>query len=184
LDLKINGQNILKMRTVTMAFDPIEDRICMDAADFSGRVEKLWLSRRLLDRLVPALTKQLEQLDEPESESNSRAEIQSFAQEKAIVEKKEHSPIKGSSESKFWLVTSIQVGQKNNDFQLRFINEIEEAGQKFVKHKGVFTLAKPNLRQWLNAVFKIYQKAEWKTDSFPNWMDDTNSIGKSSITLN
>ena len=42
------------------------------------------------------------------------------------------------------------------------------------KKKAEFVLAISNLRQWLNALFKIYTKAEWDTKCFPNWIEDFN----------
>ena len=46
--------------TVTMQFDPLEDRIIMDCSNKSNDTQRLWLTRRLLNRLIPSLTDQLE----------------------------------------------------------------------------------------------------------------------------
>lgn len=184
MNLARDDQSVLIMRTVTMAFDPTEDRVFMDASDSAGQVERLWLSRRLLDRLIPALTGQLEKLVSFKDETISNAAIQSFAQEKAVLEKAEQSPISKNENSTTWLVTSVQVGQSNNKFQLRFVNEQGVAKEKTIRKRGVFTLEKPNLRQWLNAVFNIYKKAEWNTGVFPDWIDDSNSSAQPSLTIN
>ena len=69
--------DILIIFTVTMNFEPLEDRIAMNSSDKKGRVQRLWLSRRLLDRLIPTLANQLEM----NSDSQITAEFeQSFAQ--------------------------------------------------------------------------------------------------------
>ena len=47
------AQKTFAICTVTMSFNAIEDRIVMDSLDQSKKVERLWLSRRLLDRLIP-----------------------------------------------------------------------------------------------------------------------------------
>jgi hypothetical protein len=64
------------------------------------------------------------------------------------------------------------------------VNEQGVAKEKTIRKRGVFTLEKPNLRQWLNAVFNIYKKAEWNTEVFPDWVDDTNSSAQPSLTMN
>ena len=77
-------EKIFSIVTVTMQFDPLEDRLIMDCSDKSKNTQRLWLTRRLLDRLIPSLTDQLE--------VNSTNEIskeleQSFEQEKAEINK-------------------------------------------------------------------------------------------------
>jgi len=47
-----------------------------------------------------------------------------------------------------------------------------------------FILAISNLRQWLNAFYKIYKKALWDTAIFPNWMKDKEQVLKTKILLN
>ena len=55
-----DSQETFFISTVTMSFNPMEDRVVMDSSDKNEKVERLWLSRRLLDRLIPSLTDQLE----------------------------------------------------------------------------------------------------------------------------
>ena len=54
------SEKIFSIVTVTMQFDPLEDRLIMDCSDKSKNTQRLWLTRRLLDRLIPSLTDQLE----------------------------------------------------------------------------------------------------------------------------
>ena len=51
------AQETFAIHTVTMSFNAMEDRIAMDSADQKGQIERLWLSRRLLDKLIPTWTK-------------------------------------------------------------------------------------------------------------------------------
>ena len=52
------SEKIFSIVTVTMQFDPLEDRLIMDCSDKSKNTQRLWLTRRLLDRLIPSLTDQ------------------------------------------------------------------------------------------------------------------------------
>ena len=47
-----------------------------------------------------------------------------------------------------------------------------------------FDLAIPNLRQWLNALHKIYLKAEWETKAFPSWLNENNPKSGKNVLLN
>ena len=71
---------MFNIKTVTMKFDPLEDRLKMDCSDNYKNTQRLWLTKRLLDRLVPSVANQLE------AKSTNKISIeleQSFEQEKA-----------------------------------------------------------------------------------------------------
>ena len=73
-----------------------------------------------------------------------------------------------------WLVTSVNVNKSKHNFKLLFIEEQKiDIDEKLThQNKAEFDLAIPNLRQWLNALFKIYGEAEWGTNFFPSWIRD------------
>ena len=41
---------MFNIKTVTMKFDPLEDRLKMDCSDNYKNTQRLWLTKRLLDR--------------------------------------------------------------------------------------------------------------------------------------
>tara|TARA_A100001011_G_C14252663_1_gene818612 strand:- start:1002 stop:1532 length:531 start_codon:yes stop_codon:yes gene_type:complete len=159
--------------TVTMQFDPLEDRIIMDCSDKSKKTQRLWLTRRLLDKLIPRLTKEIEISS---INKNSSQLEQLFAQEKALINQKKTQAVKLNKSSPSLLVTSVQVGKSNSEFKLIFIDdrilELEMIKKENTKNKAQFDLAISNLRQLLNAFFKIYKKATWDTEKFPNWIEE------------
>ena len=159
---------------VTMQFDPLEDRIIMDCSNKSKDTQRLWLTRRLLNRLIPSIT---EQLEVNSSNKISKELEQAFAQEKAEIKKIKTKSVVLKKDNQSWLVTSVKVEKNKFEFKLLFINEngSETIGKDGNHKKAEFVLAISNLRQWLNALFKIYTKAEWDTKCFPNWIDDFNS---------
>ena len=106
--------------TVTMQFDPLEDRIIMDCSNKSKNTQRLWLTRRLLNRLIPSLTNQLE----VNSANKISKELeQAFAQEKAEVKKIKTKSVVLKKDNPSWLVTSVKVEKSKFEFKLLFINE-------------------------------------------------------------
>lgn len=173
-------ESIFAIHIVTMSFNPMEDRIAMDSSDQTGKVQRLWFSRRILDKLIPTLADQLE--------INSSQKIpteleQSLAQEKAEMDKQPSEAIKTESRNPSWLVTSIQVGRNKRKFQLVFLGENENEPTA-IKNQAKFNLAIANLRQWLNAVYKIYLKAAWETKAFPPWLNENSPKSNKPILLN
>ena len=172
--------NMLIIFTVTMSFDPIEDRIVMNSSDKKGKVERLWLSRRLLDKLIPTLTDQLEM----NSSNKIPTELeQSLAQEKAEIDKEKLEAVKIKGQNPSWLVTTIQIARNKNDFRLLFIGQ-NTTDDDFSSNQAKFDLATENLRQWLNAICKLYAKAEWDTKAFPLWIKENKSHSNKPILLN
>ena len=159
--------------TVTLQFDPLEDRIIMDCSNKSKNTQRLWLTRRLLNRLIPSLT---DQLEVNSANKISKELEQAFAQEKAEIKKIKTKSVVLKKDNPSWLVTSVKVEKSKFEFKLLFLNEkgLETVGKDGNQKKAEFILAISNLRQWLNALFKIYNKAEWDTKCFPNWIDNFN----------
>ena len=49
------------VQTFTARYDPIEDRICLNAVDATGAKQSIYLTRRLMDRIIPVVAKHLEE---------------------------------------------------------------------------------------------------------------------------
>ncbi len=169
------SEKIFSIVTVTMQFDPLEDRLIMDCSDKSKNTQRLWLTRRLLDRLIPSLT---DQLEVNSTNKISKELEQSFEQEKAEINKTKTESVKLLKNNPSWLVTSVKVGKNRQEFKLLFIEN------ENYQNKAEFVLAIPNLRQWLNALFKIYLKANWDTKFFPGWIDTDMSLSEEKPILN
>ena len=166
---------MFNIKTVTMKFDPLEDRLKMDCSDNYKNTQRLWLTKRLLDRLVPSVANQLE------AKSTNKISIeleQSFEQEKAEITKTKAKSVKLMKNNPTWLVSSVKVTKSKHNFKFLFIEEQKIDIDKKItyQNRAEFDLAIPNLRQWLNALFKIYKKAEWDTNFFPNWIKDKDKI--------
>ena len=155
--------------TVTIKFDPLEDRIIMDCYDPIKKTQRLWLTKRLLDKLIPKISNQLK----INSVNNISEELeQSFEQEKAELNQKETDPVELKEDFPSLLVTSVQVNKNKSNFQIIFHDERKLSNLKnnFI-NKAQFILAIANLRLWLKALLRIYKKADWDTKNFPSWLN-------------
>ena len=133
--------------------------------------------------MIPSLA---DQLEVNSANKISKELEQAFAQEKAEFKKIKTKSVLLKKDNPSWLVTSIKVEKSKYEFKLIFINEkgLETIGKDDNQKKAEFVLAISNLRQWLNALFKIYNKAEWDTKCFPNWIDDFNLKYEKKILIN
>lgn len=51
---------LLHVQTFTARYDPIEDRIFLNTVDATGAKQVIYLTRRLMDQIIPVLAKHLE----------------------------------------------------------------------------------------------------------------------------
>lgn len=147
------------LQRITTEYIAIEDRIRI-----SGEVEHaapvvVWLTQRLLQRLLPVLLQWLER----RGADIVRAEaMQSFAQQAARAELAPQAPVCGGAGSTTWLALSVDIAQSEQAVTLTFRGV---DGQD-----ATLTLAAKPLRQWLSIVHDAYIKAEWSVEVWPEWM--------------
>ena len=51
---------LFRIQTFTGRYDPVEDRLRLDAVDAAGGKQAIFLTRRLVDRVIPVLVSHLE----------------------------------------------------------------------------------------------------------------------------
>ena len=54
------GRALFRIQTFTGRYDPVEDRLRLDAVDAQGGKQAIFLTRRLVDRVIPVLVSHLE----------------------------------------------------------------------------------------------------------------------------
>ena len=115
----------------------------MDCSNKSKDTQRLWLTRRLLNKLIPSLTDQLEVTS---ANKISKELEQAFAQEKAEVKKIKTKSVVLKKDNPSWLVTSVKVEKSKFEFKLLFINEkgLETIGKDDNQKKAEFVLAISN----------------------------------------
>ena len=166
--------NMPEIQRMTTEYVEAEDRIrisgeCNLAAgdppsSENNKVTVLWLTQRLLCRLIPHVCKHLENARTP----NLQAEIQqSFAQEAALAALEPQAPVRIPSTSDAvalsYLIHEIDLTTTDNGLQLAF-----KDSRKIVV--GKTTMAAQPLRQWLQITFAQFKRAHWPLSIWPDWM--------------
>lgn len=150
------------VETFTARYDPIEDRMCLNAVDATGAKQAIYLTRRLMDQIIPAVAKHLE---EKTQKGVPAKVVQSMSQERVRqVRKAERplEPVQADLETPRWLCTTIQMKKQPTGLALTLIGGKSCAAQ--------VPLADPHLRTVLDILRASYVKARWDLCVFPDWL--------------
>ena len=156
------------LQRITTEYLEQEDRIRLTGERAHGGTVVLWLTQRLLNRLIPHLTTWLSRQITPASRIPSvraahQEAVQGFAQQAAVAQLAPEPPVQSSSPRAIWRVDSVDIAQGEAAVVLTFKGED--------KAQATLTLAAQPLRQWLGIVFAQYQRGEWPTTVWPGWME-------------
>ena len=151
----------------TTRYDQVEDRIKLLVETKAGEVQVLLLTRRLLNRLLPALLKGLAQAPAVQEVPRPQAQTaQRFAQAAAVSSITRQKDVVPSEETpqkeQAYLVSSIDLHRGKSNVTLDF-----KAGDQLLQS---VPLGEDGLRQWLNMVFRQYKAGEWAEPFWPKWM--------------
>ena len=150
------------LQRITTEYIDLEDRIRLSGETKNAAPVVVWLTQRVVQRLLPALLQWLER----QNADTSRAEIlHSFAQQAAEAELTPQTPVRAGAGSTAWLVLSVDIAQSDQAVSLTFRGA---DGQD-----ASLALAAKPLRQWLAIVHDAYLKAEWSLDVWPEWVRES-----------
>ena len=159
---------MLDLQRITTEYIDTEDRIRLAGEDDDGGAVVLWLTQRLLNRLLPHLFVWLDRqvpAGRTDYAATSQAEvIQSFAQQAAQAALEPQPPVQSKAQSSMWLVNSVDIA--SGDLGVMLTLKADEAG----RDSATLTLHDQPLRQWLGILHDQYQKAEWDMTVWPEWM--------------
>lgn len=158
---------------VTSQYVDFEDRIRLTGELEDGQRVILWLTRRLLDRLVPHLVGWLEQHepvapDAPVRSVARSSTYQSFEQEVAHHAFKPQPPVQARLGEPSWLVCTAELKSNPQVLRLTFKGRLALEQAQF--HPG-----QRALRQWLKVIHGAYLAAGWPTHVWPTWMHENTS---------
>lgn len=143
----------LELTRITTIYVDTEDRMGLVGEDEVGEHQKLWLTQRLLNRLVERLLGWLPQ---------SHEGIQEIAQQVAQAKHEPEHPVIASPECLDWLVQEIDLVPSQDVIGLVFKSESGE-------YVAMVRFNEISLRQWLDILFRQYQHAEWLGVDWPSW---------------
>lgn len=166
--------NIARIGRMTTQYREDEDRIRVlaeltDDQPCDPQVVSIWLSQRLLRRLVPVMTGWLQ-----DAERDVRnAGIQDFAQQQASAEKANEPPVTAPPGDS-WLVHEVDITRGEQAVALTF----KSAGDDAAK----LVLTEVQLRQWLGIVYAQCRQADWPLTPWPRWITpEAQSVGQSVV---
>lgn len=162
-------ENILKAERLTTEYVQHEDRIRLNLEDAEHQRATLWLTQRLLNRVIPALIKLLE---EETSGSPQAEEVQAFTQQRAQRGIEQEAPIAASEAA--WLVRRVDLTPSKQRMLLLFSDEAEQSAKLEVPRTA--------LRQWLSILRELYRRAEWNPDIWPDWLAPLSQTDETSKT--
>lgn len=171
-----------KVQRFTTEFILNEDRIRILVERKSGDVLALWLTRRLLNRLIALLFKRLS-TTVPQNTKTKRKlkEIQKFIQISAANSiRKQPSVRQSSNEARqiqsSHLITAIEIKVSGRFTTLHFKAPGEEKQQ--------LQFSEATLRQWLSILHKQYLIAQWIEPFWPTWLGTEQHRNQATSRLN
>lgn len=166
-------QDIVKR--FTTQYIPSEDRIQIRLETKSDGVQVLWVTRRLLNNLLPVLFKRfsLETINLPADNVPRVRAIQRFSQSAAVGKIKAQKPVEDSQSKPLKdtnvLVSAIDVKILKSSVELVFKNDARGKCFPIKFHETM-------MRQWLGILYSRYQVAGWRESFWPDWMVEDVSV--------
>lgn len=152
------------LHRITSEYIDLEDRVRLAGETADGERVVLWLTRRLLERLLPHLLGWLEKRHTPATSRLYDEARQGFAQDAARAGLKPEPPVPTATASRGWLVTAVDVTIDGGRVRLNFKGQAEV-------DQVLLVLEEAPLRQWLAIIHGLYRGALWPLNLWPAWMD-------------
>jgi len=149
------------LQRVTTTYVPAEDRIRLSGEAVDGQTAVLWLTQRLLTRLLPKL---LQWVEGNGGDSLHAEAVQSFRQAaaRASLEPLAPVPVHAGNDQAAWLVMEVGLQVGPDGVRLTFKGQ----GHRL----ATVTLVARALRQWLNILHDAWRGAGWPLTVWPQWM--------------
>lgn len=153
---------------LTTQYDVAQDRIRIAGEVKEGQTVVLWLTQRLVNRMVAHVGTTLEKPEplKPKALAVQAQLKQSFAQQRARSQmRRTLPPVKPDELSPQWLVHKVNI--KSGPDGMRLVFQGEEMSEQVALGMG-FT----PLRQWLGILHDQYRLAGWSTGMWPTWVSE------------
>ncbi|MFO1082017.1 MAG: hypothetical protein U1E23_15475 [Reyranellaceae bacterium] len=151
------------LKRLSSDYEQHEDRIRLIGESESGETVVMWITQRLLGRVVTALLQILEK-ESPEAAqaAGGREIVQSFAQEAAVAGLKRQEPVAAQQSTPTWLVHTVDVTPAAPHVALAFRSRQGEA--------AAVRFHMTELRQWLAILHSVWVGAHWPAALWPGWI--------------
>ena len=158
-----------RLKKVTAEFIETEDRIRLSALTADDKTLALWLTQRLLSRLITHLANWLEKKPDDlskalDSESNPQPELHGSVKKSDSTSLPDQTSVKIKKSDESILITEVDVKFGDNGIALILKSEKE------TNTEISFTLSEA--RQWVSMLHSLWHKAEWPSSLIPQWIGD------------
>lgn len=161
------------LQRITLDYVDTEDRLRLRGENTEGETVVLWVTQRLLHRLVPHLCSWLEK----QTAAGAPVDIvQGFAQQAAQAALEPSEPVPLPPGDAGALVLSVDLTPGETVLALAF--KTDAAGPAAAS----LTFEPQPLRQWLGIVYRACQAAGWPADIWPAWLTEARSGERSGQT--
>lgn len=150
-----------QLQRVTTEYVDSEDRIRISGACADGALVQLWLTRRLVDRLLPMVLRWL-----GSDAGDTRGAIMQEFEQQAARDAMAPLPAVQAQDDSSMLVQAVDVSGGDSALGLAFRSSIKPDDSPVYQ----IVLERQPLRQWLSIVHDQYRKAEWPLDVWPAWI--------------
>jgi len=147
------------LERITCEYIEDEDRIRMSGEVAAAKAVVIWLTQRMLQRLIPALIRLLE---DTRTDPQHAEIMHVFAQQVARAELKPQVPVQAQIASAIWVASSVDITTTIQAATLTF--------RALDGQAAYFVMEALPLRQWLGILYGLYVNAEWTQDIWPEWI--------------
>ena len=144
-----------RLGRITTQYIDNEDRIRVLGESSEGTTCEIWLTHRLMDRLVENL------LSNVQNEGTPDKALQVFEQEVASSTLPKQSPVEKDNQIISWLAIAIDINRDNKNISLIF--KEEKSNSASISFQTV------EIRQWLSIIYNAYKLAGWSLEEWPEW---------------
>ncbi len=168
------------LQKFTTEFLAEEDRLRLSGVLEDGQQVVLWLTQRLVRRLVPHLCGWLEKQTlagvsaaRPQAIALEHQEIHHMAQQAAqgVLQTRQQEPVQARPSAFSGLVQIVKLETGAARLQLILRVEQEAPAEYHVDFSPMM------LRQWLDIVYRHCESAQWPLDIWPQWMAPRGTAG-------
>jgi len=166
------GRALFCIQTFTGRYDPVEDRFRLDAVNATGEKQSIFLTRRLVDRVIPVLVSHLEGKN-PEGVPAALAQGMSQSRARQARQTGEATPaVAADTETPTWLCRTMHFQKADHGLNVIFTDDTQT--------DAVMPMVEANLRAGLDILLDLYTRANWPTEPFPEWMKPEATVTLSS----
>lgn len=174
---------MVNLQRITTEYVEVEDRIRLSGENEEDQTFVLWLTQRILSRVISHLLALIEkQSPTPEKAGESKAPtsslVQGFAQQAAEAELRAETPVQAATSSQAWLIQEVDIAlSAEGSLILVFKREAGAKTQEDTEGVAKLVVEAKQLRQWLGIVHAQWQRAGWPLALWPTWMDESPVAG-------